>query len=330
MNPFERKSIFIWNVPSIAGGNPAGIRDLLQKGGFEAVFIKAAQGGSLFYPGSVAFPSWDSPNLNRDLVDVLHEAGIAVAGWGFCTGFDGDVEGHIAAEQVVNLGLDGWGFDVEGAFEAWTDTHDPTMGIQRAGKVLGSWKKHPLVQGIPTALISWARWHDPAPGVNRPWHNEPMAKFWMGAGFCDYGMPMVYEQRYGADGKPVPSTAGTTQLLLSETLLQWQEFTDKPIIPIGRAYVGDGGIPSAESVLGLDQLAREDSLKGLSWWGLDWLKDLPPVWDAIASTAPFGDGVPAPAPVPLPAPEPPPPQTLEERITALEADMLAVKKKLGL
>lgn len=325
MNPFERKSIFIWNVPGIAGGDSAGIRDLLKQGGFEAVFIKAAQGGNIFHPASLPFPDWNKPNLNRDLVDVLHEAGIAVAGWGFCMGVDGDAEGRIAAQQVIDLGLDGWGFDIEGAFEAWGDDHDPTVGIRRAGKVIGSWKKNPLVAGIPTALISWARWRDPTPGVNRPWHNEPMAKFWMGDGFCDYGMPMCYEQKYGTDG-PVPSDASSTQSLLSESLLQWREFTDKPIIPIGRAYIGNGGIPSAESVSGFDQLARQEALKGVSWWGLDWLKDLPPVWEAVASTAPFGTGLPAPTPLP----EPLPPPTLEERIAALEADMSTVKKKLGL
>lgn len=327
MNPFEAKSICIWNVPSNAGGDPAGIVAMLKDGGFEAVWIKCAQDGAIFYPSSTAFPTWKKPNISTALVSALHAAGIAVGGWGFCSAGSGDPYGLIAAMMVRDFDLDGWGFNVEGAFEAWTDAHDPTAGVNRAGQLVGTYKRN-VNKVVPIGLISWARWHDPTPNTNRPWHNEPMAKFFMTnpTYAMDYGMPMVYEAKVGSDGKPVPSDANTIDTVLSQTLAQWMAISGKPLVPIGRAWIGDGGIPSAESVLEFSELGRASSLvKGLSWWGLDWVQDLPAEWSILKAVPKFG--VPSEPP---PPPPPPPVLTIEQRLAALEADVLLIKKKLGM
>lgn len=322
---FEKKSIFVWNVPSIEGGDPAKIVRLLQDGGFEAVWIKAADGPYVFQPSFGAFPFWlRRPNVSPVLVDALHAAGIAVGGWGFCYGTDGDGEGRIAAQQVAALNLDGWGWNVEGQFEAFTDPSNPSVGISRAGKVVGTYKKT-MTRQVPTALISWAQWKDPTPGLNRPWHNKPMAQFFMENTTlaCDYAMPMAYWSRLGADRKPVPTVAEDAALLLRRSVAGWHEFTQKPIIPIGRAYTGDSGIVTPDSVIGFDSAARSMGLPGQSWWVLDSVKDMATIWGTLRMVNGRVD-------IPPVDPDPPVPMTFEERFQAIERDIVAIKKKLNM
>jgi hypothetical protein len=336
MNPFESKSIFVWEVPTLAGGDlgkiatfdPAVLIKLLTDGNFESVWLKCANGNGVFTLPTNPFKAWSGrPNVSRTLVDALHAAGFGVGGWGFCSGIDADGEGAIAASQVAALDLDGWIWDVEGDFEAWTDAHDPTLGKNRAGKLLGTYKKK-IVKSVPTGLCSWAEWKDPTPGVNRPWHNQPMASFFMANATysVNYFLPMCYWSRVDANGKPVPTTAGDATWLLGVAMAQAKAFTSSPIIPIGRAYTGDEGIVTPESMAAFDVAARAAGVKGLNWWSLDNAISITPTIMPTLAAMPKFNG---PIVVPDPDPEPQP-KTIEERLTAVEADVLAIKKKLGM
>ena len=98
--------------------------------------------------------------------------------------------------------------------------------------------------------------------------------------------------------------------LLNESVRQWRLITDKPILPVGRAYNGDAGIARAEAMIAFDERVHEIGLPGESWWVLDQVLNRldPSIWAALKSMPGFA-----------PLVEPPPaPLTLEQRIAALE------------
>ncbi len=249
-HPFESKAIFIWQVPSIAHGDPKAIADLLQGAGFQSVYIKAAD-------GPMAFPY----NLTSTLVNELHARGIAVVGWGFCYGNNPQGEAQIAIKQVQTFGLDGYIFDVESNYET------PDAAIH-AKTMLTAFK---AACSVPTAFCSWAYWFSP---TGSEWHPISMATAFMQ--FCDYAMPMIYWQG---------STGAVEQL--SKSLTQWKSFTDKPIIPVGRAYNGDGGTCTADQMTAFETQAHK-SCKGVSWWGMDWAYKISDWWAALKSMPQFG------------------------------------------
>ena len=278
MDVFEGKSIFIWNTPSIFDGNPQKIAALLRTGGFKTAIFKAAQGDFVFVPPIFPFARWmRKPNVSADLVKALHDVDIKVAGFGFCFGTDPEGEGTIAAQLVDSLDLDGWVWDVEDSFEIFIN-NDPNPGFERAKRLIGSYVENRTTT-VPTTFCSWARWRDPRQNLDRPWHNVQMAGLFMA--FCDYGMPMCYWSRFGYDGKPVKALPADATGLLAETIKQWAPVTDKPLIPVGRAYTGNGGFANGAVATAFDAYARANNLRGVSWWGLDWAKNIPEVWAAL-------------------------------------------------
>ena len=154
--------------------------------------------------------------------------------------------------------------------------------------------KNECARDIPTAFCSWARFRSPSGGT---WHPEDMARAFME--HCDYGMPMTY---WGG-------TAAVNALsLLGSSLDQWRKFTDKPIIPVGRAYVGDGGDAMPEAMLAFEAGVREHGCPGISWWVLDQAASMKyhngGIWAVLAGMDGFGGEQPPPEP----DPEPEPPQ----------------------
>lgn len=322
LNAFERKSIFIWNVPEILSGNADSIAQWLKAHGFSSVMPKCADGPYVFYPSRPAFPNWVSsqfkfgrPNVDRAFVDTMHAHGIAVIGWGFNYGRNPDGEGRVAAQQCDALGLDGWAFDVEGEFE------NRSSAIGDAGKVVGTFNKT-IIRKVPTAYCGWAEFYSP---TGSQWHNVALAKFWMG--FADYGMPMYYWDSYGGDGKPINTPPSTVERELKAVLAQWQRLTTKPIIPAGRAYTGDGGFATPETVLAFGELARR-LCKGVTYWVLDHAIKMPAVADALAETPAFPAAEEPIPPVPTHPDPPPTPGTIEDRVAKLETRVSTVENKL--
>src|SRR5688572_1455681 len=149
---FDCKSIFLHNVPAVLNGDPVNIAEWLVSHGFTALLPKCANGAYEFQQENKSTKKW-YPNVNQNFVDVLHSYGIAVIGWGFNFGNDGDGEGLIAAQICDKLGLDGWAFDIETKFESYPDA------VNRAGQVIGTFNKN-IQKKIPLAFCSWALyWH---------------------------------------------------------------------------------------------------------------------------------------------------------------------------
>ncbi len=258
-NPFNRKAIFIHKTANVKGGDPVSTAQMLADAGFEAVYVKAGEGVWAYTPDGV-------PNLTATLVAELKKREIAVIGWGFCYGNDPAGEGNIGASQVNRFGLDGWIFDVESKFEAQANAAD------KVGILFDTFHRNATV---PSAFCSWFFWRSPTTGAL--WHNEAMAKVAMTK--ADFGMPMIYWQG---------STVGTATWYLKESLRQWGNVTSKPIIPVGRAYDGDGGTALPETVSAFAAEVHALTLPGLSWWFMDQAHLRPDIWSRLAAIPPFG------------------------------------------
>lgn len=262
MNPFFRKTIFLWQVPAIAGGKPGEVADRLSNAGFEGVIVKVADGPYAYKSNVVGW----TENLSLALVDALHGRGIAVMGYGFLYGANPTGEADIAIVQTHRYGLDGYVFDVEGQFDSRSNAE------ANAYAVMARYRKS--CPTTPTAFCSWALWKSPRSGAT--WHPVAVAKAFMQS--CDVAMPMVY---WGGE------TPAEALAWLKPCLAQWQQITDKPIIPAGRAYIGDGGKARPDAVRAFAQTVREAGLKGISWWSMQHAMAIPEVWAELAASPGF-------------------------------------------
>jgi len=293
------KNTFLWNTPLVCGGNPSAIADKLIEGGFDSVVFKVANGNAKHFVnlGSLIKPKWVEA-VTSATVKILQARGLKVYGYGFCYGIDVPGEAHVAISQVLSLGLDGYVFDVEGNFEGKPDApgRARTLGaIFRSGCPM-----------TPAFFCGFAMYRSYAGGT---WHNVELHKAMMA--WCDAGMPMCY---WPADKKRSAANHVANALaLLNETMNQWRAITQKPIYPVGRAYIGDKGIATAEAMIAFDEKVHEIGLKGVSWWLLDQVLNRldPSIWAALKSMPGFAVETP-------PTPLPPVPLTLEERLAALE------------
>jgi len=262
MNPFNRKTIFLWQVPAIAGGAPAEVAERLKNAGFEGVIVKVADGPYAYRSNVVGW----TENLSAPLVEALRARGIAVMGYGFLYGANPTGEADIASIQTNRYGLDGYVFDVEGQFDSRSNAE------ANAYAVMARYRK--TCPTTPTAFCSWALWKSPRTGST--WHPLPVAKAFMQS--CDVGMPMVY---WGGE------TPAEALSWLTPCLAQWQQITDKPIIPAGRAYVGDGGKARPDAVRTFGVAVRQAGLKGISWWSMQHAIAMPEVWAMLAALPGF-------------------------------------------
>lgn len=270
-----RKGIFIWKVPQVKGGDPDQIAELLKSANISRVDVKVAEGNQPYKVPRWNHPTWGL-NVKPEWVQALKAHDIEVWGWGFNYGFDPSGEGRVAAEQVEALSLDGYGFDLESKFESWPDAR------ARANTV-GSTFRSASVRRVPAALITWPLWNSPWSGGQ--WHNPAMARGLMP--HCDIGMPMCYWSN------------GNALVWLSHSISQWRQLvtSDKPIIPAGRAYSGEGlGQINPAEVTAFGQGVRTAGLKGESWWELRIALTNPAVWAAISALPNFGEEPPPPPP----------------------------------
>lgn len=262
MNPFFTKSIFSWNVPGVDGGDPSKFADHVQAAGFEAVYLKMAGGNLVFKPSLFVYPTWGE-NVRQALVEALRSRGIKVIGWQFNYGYDIPGEAAVAISQSKRFNVDGWVFDVESKFEANINA------VQNAAALANTYRA--ALPDMPLAFCSWAQWRHPT--TNALWHNEKMASVFMEK--CDVGMPMMYWEG---------SAPANALWLLKESTRLWRNLTNKPLVPAGRAYTGDGGTISPTAIIEFANAAKANGLKGLSWWVLDSAVKDSAAWGALAAT----------------------------------------------
>jgi hypothetical protein len=240
-NNFERAAIFSWNAPAVPN-----FVDQAKAAGVRAVYLKMADGPNIFSPSNTAFPNWGE-NVKEGLVFDLRAANIAVIGWQFCYGFDPLGEARIAAQQCARFGLTEWIFDAESTFDGQPGA------ATRATQLFNEFKL--LAPNVKTAWCWWARYESPVTGAQ--WHPIDVIRAAMAQ--ADYGMPMMYW---------AGESAANALDLFAQSAAQWKKITTKPIIPVGRAYTGDGGTISAAAIPLFAAEVRK-TCPGISWWLLD-------------------------------------------------------------
>lgn len=263
MNPFFRKSTFLWNVPNVANGDPHAIADLLYQAKFESVMIKAADGPQIFVPNRTLYPNWGE-NLRMELVQALHDRDILVIGWGFNYGLNVIGEASVAISQVKRLGLDGWVFDAESRFDA-------QPGAESLAGRLAMTVKNAL-PSTPIGACGWSFYFNPSKPTIQ-WHPPAVMRAFMT--YCDVGIPMQYWAGKGA---------AAAEFAVKNSLPQWRKITNKPIIPAGRAYTGDGGTVNPAGVAAFAAELIRQGCQGYTWWSLEHAVRIPEVWAALSAT----------------------------------------------
>jgi hypothetical protein len=250
------KNIFVWDIDSCFGGDVGKIADGLKAAGFESAILHHEY-----------LSNWATPQRIA-LVAALKRVGVAPIGGAAIYGANPTLEGQQAAKLCNDYGLSGFIFDAEGQFDlAATKNPAITPTLLRAFKVL------------TTTPIGWCYWAFPymhVPTVLRT-----------AMGYCDWGLPMTYWS-WGDD--PVSAVN-----YLQRSWDYWKEFTSKPIVPIGRAYSGDGGTAKADAMIAFEAKARELGAAGVSWWSMQHALSLN-LWPTLASMKPFGGVVSPPSP----------------------------------
>jgi len=246
------KSIFSWNIPAVGGGDPEAFVQFLLENNFEGVCLKAANGPYIKKVSRWSpWPRWGE-NIRMELIEALKGAGIKVYLWHFVYGRDPAGELSIALSQTARFEPDGYIWDVETAFDSKPNAIGSARYLTRGFK-----KFYPQLE---QALCWWALPLSPKGGE---WHPIKVATAFQET--VDLAMPMMYWQ-----GKGAPAAVS----YLHRSLNIYSKFWNKPIVPIGRAYNGDGGYGDAAGITAFDQEVRTlsegvSAIPGISWWVTD-------------------------------------------------------------
>lgn len=200
-----------------------------------------------------------SPTL--PLIHALRNAGIAVAGWGWCQGDQISFEVELALTALREFELEHYVADVEDGVGGahWTDV-----------EVRGFFSS--LRDSLPDAQI----------GVSSfgfiPWHKPKLME--AAAAFVDFFAPQTYWFSFpttkmlravGGDPSeyPLNSPASYADLCLKA----WRDAVgNKPLVMTGQAYWGESGFrqDAAEAKLRsfLEHFNGWSNLRGLNWWHL--------------------------------------------------------------
>ena len=113
--------------------------------------------------------------------------------------------------------------------------------------------------GKPECPVALSSFRFPSLHGTFPWWNFLYA--------CNYHMPQVYWEAAGHKiGNRIKS--GPVEELL-ECMTQLRQLYDIPIIPVGRAYTGDGYSPKVTEITDFLRAAKDYGCPGASFWSLD-------------------------------------------------------------
>jgi hypothetical protein len=271
------KSVFLWRPSAILGGYTTDIADACRDAGFESAILHSSR-----------LDTWRMFELIA-LVDSLRARGVTPWASAAVYGVDPVREGNQAAAICEQYNLPGFIFDAEQAFD------DKPKSDTNAVKMIKAFRQE--APGRKVGWCWWARYRHPTTGST--WH--PVKVLWAamapGYGDADFGMPMAYHEG---------GTANNVVHLLNQSFVQWRDITDKPIIPAGRAYTGEGGTATAETTWAFDAEVRRLGAPGVAWWSMQHAIKIPEVWQALSITLPFAS-----------APTPTPELTMAEKVDIL-------------
>lgn len=206
-----------------------------------------------------AKPEPVSPTVN--LIAALKQAGIGVAGWGWCQGDNVGVEAELALTTLNEFGLEHYVADVEDGVHGanWTSTE--------VRKFFDA-----LREALPDSQLGLSTF-----GFI-PWHKPQLMK--AAEPFVDFFAPQTYWFTF-----PTQKILKAADVDVSEYVLNnaasyarlcievWQEVVDKPLVITGQAYWGEApgfgqGTAAAKLSQFTDQFDAWQELQGLNWWHL--------------------------------------------------------------
>lgn len=270
------KGYYIWQIRAADGPSPARYVQAALQAGLSHVIIKFTQTKYRY-------------NHDVDLADYVaafQDAGLAV--WGFhyaCGGVwiddygtphtDGpapEIEADFGAAYAIDLGLDGYVINAEKEFKVRNPQPRAARFCDRLVNQL---------DGLMPIALSTYRYPE----------SHPEFPFDTFIEICQAGMPQVY---WIHNNNPAEQ--------LRETLRQWSERTDIPIIPTGATFKEHGWIAKADEVQEFLTSSKDSRLQGCNFWV--WQHARKPqmldLWDVVAD---FDYDV---EPTPLPDPDPDP------------------------
>lgn len=222
-SPFYGRGMWIWFVSRSDGGNPFAIAAQARTAGIKTLFIKSGDGSGY----------WSQ--FSRQLVHVIHAAGVHVCGWQYVYGADPVAEAAVGARAVRN-GADCLVIDAEAEYQGRYAAAQTYVDALRAA--VGS--RYPL--GL--ASFPYVDYH---PGF-------PYSVF-LGHGGAQYNLPQMYWRDIGT----------SVQAVYAHTYAVNRIYR-RPIRPLGETY--NGASPSEiELFRGLSVAYHA---RGLSWWDFAW------------------------------------------------------------
>ena len=228
------------------------------KGDLEATIAEIRRLGCTVVAPKVAngYKAWEGL---APFVTACHAEGWLVVGWHYLycgiyitqsgqwvtTAISPEMEAKVSADQVEALELDGFIIDAEREFKVGNQA-------TRARRYIQALK--PRVT-VPIGLSSYR-----FPSLHREF---PWMEFLNG---CDYHVPQIYWN------PPNPAKGFGPEAELERSCKELRAIVDLPIVPIGRAYIGDGHPdPKPNEIAAFLGKAKEMNLPGAGFWALDFL-----------------------------------------------------------
>jgi len=197
------------------------------------------------------------PELNREVVEALTQAGIAVAAWGWCQGEDIEQEADLAIRGTAELRLKDYVADIENGHNESDWTRDEITDFLNRVRI-------GLPQGANLAVSTFCLidWHEPELMESA----EPLVDafapqvywFW----YPTRKMQKAFGERY---------SLGDPMAYADLCLDCWRKITQKPLILTGQAYWGEReGWTQTEAETRLKQFLDDfkgrQGVVGLNWW----------------------------------------------------------------
>lgn len=199
--------------------------------------------------------------LTRDLIAAIKQAGIAVAGWGWCQGEDPKGEAKLGAKALAGFGLKDFVADIEPGHNnsQWTvsEIQDYCAAI-RSG-VGGS---------LAVSSFALVDWHEPHLMKATLDHVDAVAPqiYWFD--FPNARMTREFKRPDGTAFRP-NDPAEYADLCLD----RWRRVTlsrPKPMILTGQAYWGEGNFTQASAERRIEEFLAKwkghGRVAGLNWW----------------------------------------------------------------
>ena len=195
---FGGDAMWIWQLEKVEGGDPDAIISRARAAGLEAVFVKAADGGSL----------WSQ--FSSELIARLKAAGLRVCAWQYVYGADPEKEAATAAAAIAR-GADCFVIDAESEYEGRYAAAQRYVGALRTA----------VGPAFPIALSTF-------PYVN--YHPSFPYSVFLGPGAAQANLPQMYWKAIGVTPDRIFEATYSTNLPYDRPILPLGQLYEAPTV----------------------------------------------------------------------------------------------------